>query len=152
VSIVQVGRIIDTRGITIAVAQQPISIYRVSASTLLLGFLALVGSCPLAAPSHLLRWLHTLAQWVHVNSCRRTSFRCDKIVEEMIIANGVVIREKEHEYWREWPESEHCASRKNHRHKRHHNRGPAAANTHLSCQCVCSAARLQSGVISIGEE
>ena len=29
--------------------------------------LALVGSCPLAAPSHLLRWLHALAQWVHVN-------------------------------------------------------------------------------------
>ena len=39
VSIVQVGRIIDTRDITIAVAQQPISIYRVSASALLLGFL-----------------------------------------------------------------------------------------------------------------
>ena len=113
-SIAHVGRIIDTRDITIAVAQQPILIYRVSASALLLGFLALVGSCPLAAPSHLLRWLHALAQWVHVNSFRRTSFRCDKIVEEMIIANGVVIREKEHEYWREWPESEHCVSRKNH--------------------------------------
>jgi hypothetical protein len=66
---------------------------------------------------------------------------CSKPIQLGVLRSGVISTGEE---LREWPESEHCVSRKNHRHKRHHNRGRAAANIHLSRQCVYSAARLPS--------